>query len=48
MGYIRHHEPITNEHLQAGRYEILVNGVGEPATLHLKCPVDPERRKVLA
>ncbi len=48
MGYVRHREPITNEFLVAGRYEILVNGVREPATLHLKCPVDPERRKVMA
>jgi 4-methylaminobutanoate oxidase (formaldehyde-forming) len=48
MGYVRDREPITNEFLTAGRYEILVNGVREPATLHLKCPVDPERRKVLA
>ncbi len=48
MGYVRHREPITNEFLLAGRYEILVNGVREPATLHVKCPVDPERRKVLA
>jgi glycine cleavage system aminomethyltransferase T/glycine/D-amino acid oxidase-like deaminating enzyme len=48
MGYVRHREPITNEFLLVGRYEILVNGVREPATLHLKCPVDPERRKILA
>jgi 4-methylaminobutanoate oxidase (formaldehyde-forming) len=48
MGYVRHREPITNEFLAAGRYEILVNGVRQPATLHLKAPVDPERRKILA
>ena len=48
MGYVRGAGGVTDAFLKAGRYDVLVNGVRQPATLHLRCPVDPERRKILA
>ena len=48
MGYVREARGVTDAFLKAGRYEVLVNGIRRPATLHLRCPVDPDRRKILA
>ncbi|MEI6355763.1 MAG: FAD-dependent oxidoreductase [Verrucomicrobiota bacterium] len=48
MGYVREAGGVTDAFLKAGRYEVLVNGIRRPATLHLRCPVDPDRRKILA
>jgi 4-methylaminobutanoate oxidase (formaldehyde-forming) len=49
MGYVRHPEGrVTTEWLEAGNYEILVNGEAVPARMHLRAPYDPERHRVLA
>lgn len=49
MGYVRHPEGrVTTEWLEAGNYEIVVNGEAVPARMHLRAPYDPERRRVLA
>jgi hypothetical protein len=33
--------------LEAGRYEILQDGVKRPARMTLRAPVDPERARIL-
>lgn len=47
MAYVRHTETITDAWLSSGRYEILVNGVRQPARIHLRAPYDPDRRRIL-
>jgi 4-methylaminobutanoate oxidase (formaldehyde-forming) len=47
MGYVNCADGATAEILKAGRYEINVNGERQPATLHLRAPYDPERKRVL-
>jgi sarcosine dehydrogenase len=37
----------TAEFVAAGRYEVLVLGKAVPARVHLKTPLDPERRRIL-
>jgi hypothetical protein len=34
--------------LEAGRYEILQDGVKRPARMTLRAPVDPERARILS
>jgi hypothetical protein len=34
--------------VQGGRYEINVNGVRQPARVHLRAPYDPDRQRILA
>jgi hypothetical protein len=39
---------VDSEWLQAGRYEILQDGVRRPARMTLRAPVDPERARILS
>lgn len=48
MGYINHSATVTPDFLQAGRYEINVNGERHAASVHLRPPYDPERRRILS
>ena len=48
MGYVNDPGGVTAEFIQAGRYEINVNGTRCAASAHLRAPYDPERKKILA
>lgn len=48
MAYLRRSEPIADDWLRQGTYEVLVNGRKFPAQLHLRAPYDPDRRRILA
>jgi 4-methylaminobutanoate oxidase (formaldehyde-forming) len=48
MGYVNDPGGVTAEFVQAGRYEINVNGTRCAATAHLRAPYDPERKRILA
>jgi 4-methylaminobutanoate oxidase (formaldehyde-forming) len=49
MGYIKNRDgECSMEFVTTGNYEIEVNGVRHPATVFTKCPVDPDRKKILA
>ena len=48
MGYVNHPQGAESSFVQSGRYEINVNGGRCPATVHLRPPYDPERRRILA
>lgn len=48
LGYVNSSDPITKDWLLAGRFTINVNGVHQPATIHLRPPYDPDRKRVLA
>ncbi len=41
MGYMKNPEGVTKEWIEAGRYEIMVEGKLRPAKLHLSSPYDP-------
>jgi glycine cleavage system aminomethyltransferase T/glycine/D-amino acid oxidase-like deaminating enzyme len=45
MGYLRNPEGVTTEWLQAGSYEITVDGRRVPASLHLRSPYDPGNQR---
>src|SRR5262249_45237478 len=45
MGYISHSQPITDDFIQAGRYEINVSGHKYRAKPFLRPPYDPNRKK---
>ena len=52
MAYIKRPESeaglgVDTAWLEAGRYEILQDGVRRPARMTLRSPVDPDRRRVL-
>ena len=47
LGYIRSEEGVTPEYLEAGAYTIEVDGRRCPASLSLRAPYDPERRRIL-
>jgi len=34
--------------VKSGRYEIAVNGTGQPAAVLLRAPYDPDRARILA
>jgi glycine cleavage system aminomethyltransferase T/glycine/D-amino acid oxidase-like deaminating enzyme len=49
MGYVKNRDGIcTPDFVATGNYEIEVNGVRHAASIHTKCPVDPDRKKILA
>jgi 4-methylaminobutanoate oxidase (formaldehyde-forming) len=48
MGYVNHPDGVDPAFVQAGRYEVNVNGTRYPATAHLRAPYDPERKRILA
>ena len=48
MGYVKNSEGLTAEDVRSGSYEINVSGRRVPATVHLRAPYDPERRRILA
>ncbi len=48
MGYVSHSEPITDDFIKAGRYEIDIAGRKCPAKAFLRPPYDPQRARILA
>jgi 4-methylaminobutanoate oxidase (formaldehyde-forming) len=48
MGYVNHPDGVDPAFVQAGRYEVNVNGTRYSATAHLRAPYDPERKRILA
>ncbi len=49
LAYVKNGDEVcTMDYLKTGQYEIAVNAVRHAATLHTKCPVDPDRKKILA
>jgi glycine cleavage system aminomethyltransferase T/glycine/D-amino acid oxidase-like deaminating enzyme len=49
MAYVKNSDAIcTPSFVAEGEYEIEVNGTRHRAVVHSKCPVDPERAKILA
>jgi len=48
MGYVNHSEPITNDFIETGHYEINVSGRRYPAKPFLRAPYDPNRTRILA
>jgi 4-methylaminobutanoate oxidase (formaldehyde-forming) len=47
MGYVKNPAGVDASFIQAGRYEININGRRYPATAHLRAPYDPERKRIL-
>ena len=47
MGYIKSASRVTPEFIQSGTYQINVSGRLCPATVHLRPPYDPERKRIL-
>lgn len=45
MGYLKNPEGITKEWIQAGKYEIMVEGELRAAKLHLSSPYDPKNQR---
>ena len=45
MGYLVNTEGITNEWINEGSYELMVEGKLYPATLHLRSPYDPKNER---
>ena len=48
MGYVNHSEPIAEDFIKSGRYEINISGRKYPAKAFLRAPYDPQRTRVLA
>ncbi|MBL9168534.1 MAG: FAD-dependent oxidoreductase [Verrucomicrobiales bacterium] len=48
LGYVKHSEKVSRDFLLSGKYEIVISGKRYAATPHLKTPLDPERKRVLA
>jgi len=48
MGYVNHSEPITDDFIKAGRYEINIAGRKYGAKAFLRPPYDPLRKRILA
>jgi hypothetical protein len=50
MGYVKapRGEAATEAYVVSGRYEVLVNGEPVSARVHLRTPLDPERKRILA
>jgi glycine cleavage system aminomethyltransferase T/glycine/D-amino acid oxidase-like deaminating enzyme len=47
MGYVNDPGGVSAEFIQAGRYDINVNGTRYAAAAHLRAPYDPERKRIL-
>jgi len=47
MGYVNHSEPITEDFIKAGRYEIVIARNKYPAKAFLRSPYDPQRTRIL-
>ena len=47
MGYIKSASRVTPEFIQSGTYQLNVSGRLCPATVHLRPPYDPERKRIL-
>ena len=45
MGYLKNADGITNEWIKEGSYEIMVEGKGVPAKVHLGSPYDPKNER---
>lgn len=45
MGYLKNPDGITNEWILEGDYEIMVEGKGVPAKVHLASPYDPKNHR---
>ena len=48
MGYVNHSEPINEDFIKAGRYELNVSGRLYTAKAFLRAPYDPKRTRILA
>lgn len=46
LGYVRHHEGVTQEFLESGDYELEVRTRRVSATLHLKALYDPSNSRI--
>ncbi len=47
MGYVSHTEPIDNDFIRRGNYELKINGRLYAAASHLQPPYDPKRKRIL-
>jgi len=47
MGYVKNEAGVNADFIKSGRYEININGRLHPATVHLRAPYDPERKRIL-
>ena len=47
MGYIKSASKVTSEFIRSGAYQINVSGRLCPATVHLRAPYDPDRKRIL-
>ncbi len=47
MGYVNDPGGVTSESMAASRYEIAINGRRFSASIHLRPPYDPERKRIL-
>jgi heterotetrameric sarcosine oxidase gamma subunit len=47
MGYVNRAEGINAEFIKSGRYEININGERCPASVFLRPPYDPERKRII-
>ena len=48
MGYVNHSEPITDDFIKTGCYEINIAGRNYGAKAFLRAPYDPQRKRILA
>lgn len=48
LGYVKNAEGVTRDFVLSGNYELLISGQRFPATPHLRTPLDPDRKKILA
>ena len=48
LGYVRHADGVTDDHLQGGNYELVVAQERVPATLHMQPLYDPASERVKA
>jgi heterotetrameric sarcosine oxidase gamma subunit len=48
LGYVNNPEGVNAEFIQAGQYELGINGERRRARAHLRAPYDPERKKILS
>jgi sarcosine dehydrogenase len=47
LGYVRHHEPVTNEFIRTGRYAIDLAGAHHAAQASLAPPYDPKNARIM-
>jgi 4-methylaminobutanoate oxidase (formaldehyde-forming) len=45
MGYVKNAEPITEQWILSGKYELEVQGKMIPAKVHIRSPYDPKNER---